>query len=190
MYSYNLFIVLICIGRLSFNACLMLSICVYVLKYLIICFSIFCVNLFFFVLCFFFLLFFFLMIRRPPRSTRTSTLFPYTTLCRARRWHREPGLYQHRHGPSTRTCCGGGACRRRGPAPRGRTAPPWRSPGRSRTAPAASAPGRTAGSPRHAPAPARSEEHTSELQSLMRISYAVFCLKKKKTTTSNQTSNH
>src|SRR3546814_18127512 len=83
MYSYNLFIVLICIGRLSFNACLMLSICVYVLKYLIICFSIFCVNLFFYLLCFFFLLFFFLMIRRPPRSTRTDTLFPYTTLFRS-----------------------------------------------------------------------------------------------------------
>src|SRR3546814_20385390 len=76
---------------------------------------------------------FFLMIRRPPRSTRTDTLFPYTTLFRSLfyreiysdvafgRWHRQ------RH------------CRN-----------------------------------------SRSEEHTSELQSLMRISYAVFCLKKKK----------
>src|SRR3546814_14893942 len=79
--------------------------------------------------------FFFLMIRRPPRSTRTDTLFPYTTLFRslhyriidvssfkevARRWF--PRIY-------------------------------FASP--------------------------RSEEHTSELQSLMRISYAVFCLKKK-----------
>src|SRR3546814_3859329 len=85
-------------------------------------------------------LFFFLMIRRPPRSTRTDTLFPYTTLFRS-----------------------------------------------------------TARRPDHAPAQGhlqqtsiilsekgvplriiRSEEHTSELQSLMRISYAVFCLKKKK----------
>src|SRR3546814_11064372 len=81
---------------------------------------------------------FFLMIRRPPRSTRTDTLFPYTTLFRSE---------------------AGGA--------------PLRSePLRS------AAPERTVGSRRHAAD--RSEEHTSELQSLMRISYAVFCLKKKK----------
>src|SRR3546814_940949 len=78
------------------------------------------------------------MIRRPPRSTRTDTLFPYTTLFRSRRlllvWratlvpapHREVNLYSA------------------------------------------------------SPFPDRSEEHTSELQSLMRISYAVFCLKNKK----------
>src|SRR3546814_13550134 len=90
------------------------------------------------------ILFFFLMIRRPPRSTRTDTLFPYTTLFRsqigvARRqsddkaakdagiaWNVVSVLLVHRM--------------------------------------------------------MRSEEHTSELQSLMRISYAVFCLKKKKTT--------
>src|SRR3546814_4105231 len=91
------------------------------------------------------------MIRRPPRSTRTDTLFPYTTLFRSRRamrrettrrvyewlrWRRMPamhdghGRYRHRR---TATITG-----------------------------------------------LRSEEHTSELQSLMRISYAVFCLKKKK----------
>src|SRR3546814_9273759 len=68
------------------------------------------------------------MIRRPPRSTHTDTLLPYTTLFRSVRGR------------------GRGCGRRR-----------WRG-----------APGR-----------ARSEEHTSELQSLMRISYAVFCLKKK-----------
>src|SRR3546814_9623895 len=74
------------------------------------------------------------MIRRPPRSTRTDTLFPYTTLFRSgrRRWP----------GPRRRS-------RRRGACRRSRG-------------------GR------------RSEEHTSELQSLMRISYAVFCLKKRK----------
>src|SRR3546814_8765276 len=88
------------------------------------------------------------MIRRPPRSTRTDTLFPYTTLFRSRR--------------STR--------HRDRPPPRRRCSTPSRA---SRCA----APGR--GSPAPACAPARSEEHTSELPSLMRISYAVFCLKKK-----------
>src|SRR3546814_7061045 len=76
------------------------------------------------------------MIRRPPRSTRTDTLFPYTTLFRSL-----PRFRGRRH-----RRCRGGCVRRRG-APRHRL---------------------------------RSEEHTSELQSLMRISYAVFCLKKKK----------
>src|SRR3546814_11120264 len=81
-------------------------------------------------------LFFFLMIRRPPRSTRTDTLFPYTTLFRSPRCHSRQGAAR----------------------------------------PAATAWRRDAG-----PLPQqRSEEHTSELQSLMRISYAVFCLKKKK----------
>src|SRR3546814_6725947 len=98
------------------------------------------------------------MIRRPPRSTRTDTLFPYTTLFRS---HVEvegscfdigisalllqtldlgvaldPIIELPDHG--SRNCIGGAVER-------------------------------------------RSEEHTSELQSLMRISYAVFCLKKKKT---------
>src|SRR3546814_10322043 len=86
------------------------------------------------------------MIRRPPRSTRTDTLFPYTTLFRS-------------------------------PAPRSPVRrSPWVCRRRTRRA--------------------RSEEHTSELQSLMRISYAVFCLKKKKTknnkncTTTHQTHEH
>src|SRR3546814_14848339 len=87
-----------------------------------------------------FVLFFFLMIRRPPRSTRTDTLFPYTTLFRSLALlavhvgeHRRVGQVDlvggHRPGPHRAE---------------------------------------------------RSEEHTSELQSLMRISYAVFCLKKKR----------
>src|SRR3546814_1954828 len=99
---------------------------------------------------------FFFMIRRPPRSTRTDTLFPYTTLFRSRlavemqdvtqwldealnRWHlmRPEASYRFH-------LLGQGSV------------------------------------PRMAPPPDRSEEHTSELQSLMRISYAVFCLKKKK----------
>src|SRR3546814_5380357 len=88
--------------------------------------------LYLYVLFIYLLLFFFLMIRRPPRSTRTDTLFPYTTLFRS---------------ADKRT----------------RAFDCW-----------------SAGSgPRYFRRSIRSEEHTSELQSLMRISYAVFCLKKK-----------
>src|SRR3546814_11928848 len=96
--------------------------------------------------------FFFLMIRRPPRSTRTDTLFPYTTLFRS--WH----SCVHGWWLLTR-------CLRRHPD----------------LAQAAEA---EALYDRHfhlgKGVTERSEEHTSELQSLMRISYAVFCLKKKK----------
>src|SRR3546814_7032653 len=95
------------------------------------------------------------MIRRPPRSTRTDTLFPYTTLFRShpRRHPHRPGsgfvveLRLHDAPPARR--------RRAGPHSHA-SAERWRA------------------------AHCRSEEHTSELQSLMRISYAVFCLKKKK----------
>src|SRR3546814_7250764 len=75
------------------------------------------------------------MIRRPPRSTRTDTLFPYTTLFRSPN-QKNPA---HSNGRETQ-------------------APPH---------------------PLGVGLAVRSEEHTSELQSLMRISYAVFCLKKK-----------
>src|SRR3546814_15934588 len=88
-------------------------------------------------------LFFFLMIRRPPRSTRTDTLFPYTTLFRSQQFEY---LLQGAWGTLLLSCL-------------------------------------TflfAGILGMAVALSRSEEHTSELQSLMRISYAVFCLKKKK----------
>src|SRR3546814_6415920 len=77
------------------------------------------------------------MIRRPPRSTLTDTLFPYTSLFRSRPF----------------------ACRQRGGSDR------VHAPGFGQ---------------RSVTGTRRSEEHTSELQSLMRISYAVFCLKKKK----------
>src|SRR3546814_17530653 len=86
------------------------------------------------------LFFFFLMILRPPRSTRTDTLFPYTTLFRS------IGQFQSRR--------------------------------LARIEFQHIARGRIAGI-RRATVAQRSEEHTSELQSLMRISYAVFCLKKK-----------
>src|SRR3546814_7067713 len=87
------------------------------------------------------------MIRRPPRSTRTDTLFPYTTLVRSSAatarpragWRSAPTIWRHGSRSSLRTA-------------------------RSLTANAC-----------------RSEEHTSELQSLMRHSYAFFCLKKKNT---------
>src|SRR3546814_2487977 len=85
----------------------------------------------------------FLMIRRPPRSTRTDTLFPYTTLFRS------PDMYLGHLRPRIIF-------------------------GEDRREPVG---GNLFDTQR------RSEEHTSELQSLMRISYAVFCLKKKNTTT-------
>src|SRR3546814_1529714 len=112
------------------------------------------------------------MIRRPPTSTRTDTLFPYTTLFRSHealaaldaQWpgellivtqnvddlHERAGAKRliHMHGELRSALCAG--CGK---------AKPW-----------------TEALP---PGSVRSEEHTSELQSLMRISYAVFCLKKK-----------
>src|SRR3546814_3613879 len=95
------------------------------------------------------------MIRRPPRSTRTDTLFPYTTLFRSdgtggdESGQPGPGLGGVDRGRvGDRGWCAGLGWGRGGHRPR------WNKR-------------------------ARSEEHTSELQSLMRISYAVFCLKKK-----------
>src|SRR3546814_16989641 len=103
-----------------------------------------------------FVLCFFLMIRRPPRSTRTDTLFPYTTLFRSivgfQRDVRD-GSGPDGHSP------------RRLRARRRVAAPHRRAQERAGLYPL--------------PAHGRSEEHTSELQSLMRISYAVFCLQKK-----------
>src|SRR3546814_2954359 len=100
------------------------------------------------------------MIRRPPRSTRTDTLFPYTTLFRS---HHALGIARRAGGVVERDCL---------PLVR------WQRPCEGRIA---------AGQEilvldlaELQPAMGRSEEHTSELQSLMRISYAVFCLKKKK----------
>src|SRR3546814_4964441 len=101
---------------------------------------------------------FFLMIRRPPRSTRTDTLFPYTTLFRSGPWRpfRHPGL---------------------DPAP-------LYIPRESGT------PDQVRGDEETRVLTLRSEEHTSELQSLMRISYAVFCLKKKKKNRMQKTTNN
>src|SRR3546814_7799280 len=97
------------------------------------------------------------MIRRPPRSTRTDTLFPYTTLFRsalaARQLARIAGQIAPGETDEVHHL--------------GRLALPVG----------------TVADFVDAQRQGRSEEHTSELQSLMRISYAVFCLKKKKTTT-------
>src|SRR3546814_8159463 len=96
------------------------------------------------------------MIRRPPRSTRTDTLFPYTTLFRSTRRSTFPGTPKHKSGES-----GFSASLRSGR--RGmRSERPLRN--------------QTDKKRGHR---FRSEEHTSELQSLMRISYAVFCVQKK-----------
>src|SRR3546814_10743901 len=97
------------------------------------------------------------MIRRPPRSTRTDTLFPYTTLFRSISILEAPG--QMAVLPHAEAVVGRARAERVGAqlsqAREGEGMRWW--------------------------ADVRSEEHTSELQLLMRISYAVFCLKKKKT---------
>src|SRR3546814_4813659 len=106
------------------------------------------------------------MIRRPPRSTRTDTLFPYTTLFRSRYLRGSKGGSRSVHGSAVLID------RLHLVAKRDEI---MRLPGARGIAEAGQ--GRAIGIVR---AGDRSEEHTSELQSLMRISYAVFCLKKKK----------
>src|SRR3546814_5493932 len=103
------------------------------------------------------------MIRRPPRSTRTDTLFPYTTLFRSPPVDGRGQPAADRAAGAQHLLCAQPAdaapllCARPGDTPGGREL--------------------------------RSEEHTSELQSLMRISYAVFCLKKKKIRHNTHTPN-
>src|SRR3546814_2644134 len=109
------------------------------------------------------------MIRRPPRSTRTDTLFPYTTLFRSWQLHALP--CQQRGGPLPPA---------RLPQGQSQRVLPQAPPDGLRQLPCACV--------RHLLA-VRSEEHTSELQSLMRISYAVFCLKKKTKTHKKQLIN-
>src|SRR3546814_6511973 len=113
---------------------------------------------------------FFLIIRRPPRSTRTDTLFPYTTRflsCHLRTAH---GARVASHGGRAGSQLEVGEVKHFGKttaAPRLDRTDRWHQ----RTIPA--------GAVVCISGVRRSEEHTSELQSLMRISYAVFCLKKK-----------
>src|SRR3546814_5170648 len=113
---------------------------------------------------------FFLMIRRPPRSTRTDTLFPYTTLFRSSLFYI---IYIMRSKPSRHGYLG------KTPRIRAVTAFRFRE---MRLSCALS----VAAAAKVLHVTARSEEHTSELQSLMRISYAVFCLKKKNHTNHNK----
>src|SRR3546814_8083047 len=120
------------------------------------------------------------MRRRPPRSTRTDTLFPYTTLFRSGRTGHQTPFYGESGGQmgdaGTITTNEGLA------ADVLDTGKPL---GRLHAHQAKITSGKIAvGDTVHLSVD-RSEEHTSELQSLMRISYAVFCLKKKKTTQSN-----
>src|SRR3546814_3418317 len=135
---------------------------------------------------------FYLMIRRPPRSTRTDTLFPYATLFRSFGPHqRRQVLEQLVEGGPLDIALGAAAQLRlqRGVEVRARgfaLHPALRIQPRQLVAVAlvaivADAVDHAHREDRHRPGQrelVRSEEHTSELQSLMRISYAVFCLKK------------
>src|SRR3546814_9900386 len=120
------------------------------------------------------------MLRPPPRSTRTDTLFPYTTLFRSRQADQQHIAHDVRRGAGARLFhvdmnflapCFHGASpsekRPFGPFIRKHTI-------------GASVPAKVGKTLTRWTDASRSEEHTSELQSLMRISYAVFCLKKKK----------
>src|SRR3546814_9125474 len=113
------------------------------------------------------------MIRRPPRSTRTDTLFPYTTLFRSRD-RLQDGATEWRTIDSTLPDPRHARC----------TTHHEHLPGRIAVSSGFRIGPRThciSESPVFGRLSLRSEEHTSELQSLMRISYAVFCLKKKTT---------
>src|SRR3546814_4146107 len=109
------------------------------------------------------------MIRRPPRSTRTDTLFPYTTLFRSQciyvEWLTRCGWCLKCHAYALAICRMAHICQGNG---RAKIADSFQPLQELR----------------------RSEEHTSELQSLMRISYAVFCLKKKNSEQSVHTLQH
>src|SRR3546814_5192573 len=114
--------------------------------------------------------FFFFMIRLPPRSTRTDTLFPYTT------------LFRSRPRPLAAAPPADAAARAVADPLQGDVvAVGLAGAGRRDVAGPVAGAGRTGGVRVR-----RSEEHTSELQSLMRISYAVFCLKKKRKHTNYQ----
>src|SRR3546814_3425798 len=109
------------------------------------------------------------MLRRPPLSTRTDTLFPYTT--RFRSWSGSYFCFSMKGNPGNYSAAinrSAIACEITLRTPSGDQDSPPRGVGSRRSRDSQDAISR------------RSEEHTSELQSLMRISYAVFCLKKKK----------
>src|SRR3546814_6439385 len=114
------------------------------------------------------------MLRRPPSSTRTDTLFPYTTLFRSGwRVAATAGSLDDDPTSTSKGTSGFGAYALSGESVDVVVGVWFFAAGLSRKA---------------TPSACRSEEHTSELQSLMRISYAVFCLKKKINT--NNTIKH
>src|SRR3546814_6886743 len=124
------------------------------------------------------------MIRRPPRFTRADTLFPYTTLFRSsavspKAW---PALKAATFASRTRGLAENFSSIQRSVVSVGRVYIHETSPRAKKFFERSASLGFT---PRCSTA-RRSEEHTSELQSLMRISYAVFCLKKNKQHTNNQ----
>src|SRR3546814_9311981 len=109
------------------------------------------------------------MIRRTPRATRTDTLFPYTTLFRSQHERTEASCRSDPGRPCASEPVPGRYCKR---SRKGKL--DSQSTGTNRAI-------KLSWLPQPSPTALRSEEHTSELQSLMRISYAVFCLKKKQT---------
>src|SRR3546814_7267650 len=122
------------------------------------------------------------MIRRPPRTTRTDPLLPYTTLCRsATHPQQEPERPRHREGRQRVV----GEAGHGDPDRRQRRTEHEDRDVRTVAQPAGQAPCREDDDGQEQAEPddaqLRSEEHTSELQSLMRISYAVLCLKTKNT---------
>src|SRR3546814_18572107 len=194
MYTFSLIVLQFFVYLYEWFILMILLDISYILVILL-CSIIFLSMFFFFILCFLFFVFFFLMIRRPPRSTRTDTLFPYTTLFRSdrkrgvlvaevvvrrQRWRevgqigraddialRELLLIEHRD--RDRDVLQFFLDTPRGDDDFGRIL--------------VCIIGSLGGLHRCAVTGGRSirsEEHTSELQSLMRISYAVFCLKKNK----------
>src|SRR3546814_6091795 len=112
-----------------------------------------------------YIFFFFLMIRRPPRSTRTDTLFPYTT------------LFRSQFGVLRGYLANAGKVRTQGAEFDFSVRPSERFRAYAN------------GAYTDAKYESRLEEHTSELQSLMRISYAVFCLKKKNNKNQHENTN-
>src|SRR3546814_4594305 len=121
------------------------------------------------------------MIRRPPIATRTDTLFPYTTLFRSDVPWLRGGSLRHGGSRSLRQMARRPALLV--PSHRRRSHPTRRPAIAGKSLP-------NLERPQHIRAPNRSEEHTSELQSLMRISYAVFRWKKKTAIQHTQTITH
>src|SRR3546814_10860381 len=119
------------------------------------------------------------MLRRPPRSTRTDTLFPYTTLFLSKRPFADESIYSS--GSSAAHNASLSRSVAQCPITPGRIGDDGERQEQWVAVPVGTG---------CCPSNGRSEEQTSELQSLMRISYAVFCLKKKKINNKKKTNEH